>query len=72
MYASDGPKRVTQLPVCNPRFDGDEALAKTTITDYGVVALDRGLPGIHGEEDTLAGALATRMRDQNSWPTART
>jgi DNA-binding response OmpR family regulator len=31
-------------------FDGDEALAKTTITDYDVVVLDRDLPGTHGDE----------------------
>ncbi|HUA49215.1 MAG TPA: response regulator transcription factor [Solirubrobacteraceae bacterium] len=31
-------------------FDGNEALAKTTITDYDVVVLDRDLPGVHGDE----------------------
>jgi DNA-binding response OmpR family regulator len=31
-------------------FDGNDALAKTTITDYDVIVLDRDLPGIHGDE----------------------
>ena len=31
-------------------FDGNEALAKTSITDYDVIILDRDLPGIHGDE----------------------
>jgi DNA-binding response OmpR family regulator len=31
-------------------FDGSEALAKTSITEYEVVVLDRDLPGIHGDE----------------------
>ncbi|HUA46636.1 MAG TPA: response regulator transcription factor [Solirubrobacteraceae bacterium] len=31
-------------------FDGNEALAKTAITEYDVVVLDRDLPGIHGDE----------------------
>ena len=31
-------------------FDGNEALAKATITDYDVIVLDRDLPGVHGDE----------------------
>lgn len=31
-------------------FDGEEALDKAEITGYDVVVLDRGLPGIHGDE----------------------
>lgn len=31
-------------------FDGREALARTTLTTYDVVVLDRDLPGVHGDE----------------------
>jgi DNA-binding response OmpR family regulator len=31
-------------------FDGREALARTTLTSYDVVVLDRDLPGVHGDE----------------------
>jgi DNA-binding response OmpR family regulator len=31
-------------------FDGADALAHTTITDYDVVVLDRDLPNIHGDQ----------------------
>ena len=31
-------------------FDGREALARTTLTNYDVVVLDRDLPGVHGDE----------------------
>ncbi len=31
-------------------FDGEEALEKATVTPYEVVVLDRGLPGISGDE----------------------
>jgi DNA-binding response OmpR family regulator len=31
-------------------FDGNEALAHITITDYDVVVLDRDLPGVHGDQ----------------------
>lgn len=31
-------------------YDGEEALEKAEITPYEVVVLDRGLPGIHGDE----------------------
>jgi len=30
--------------------DGDAALAQLAINDYDVVVLDRGLPGVHGDE----------------------
>jgi len=30
--------------------DGEEGLAKAEVTPYDVVVLDRGLPGIHGED----------------------
>jgi DNA-binding response OmpR family regulator len=38
-------------------FDGSDALAHTTVTDYDVVVLDRDLPGVHGDQvcRTLAG-----------------
>jgi DNA-binding response OmpR family regulator len=42
-------------------FDGEEALAKTTITAYDVVVLDRDLPGIHGDE--VCGRLVAQERD---------
>jgi DNA-binding response OmpR family regulator len=31
-------------------FDGDDALAKTAVTRYDVVVLDRDLPGRHGDD----------------------
>lgn len=31
-------------------FDGNEALAKTAITEYEVIVLDRDLPGVRGDE----------------------
>ncbi len=31
-------------------FDGSDALAHTTVTDYDVVVLDRDLPGVHGDQ----------------------
>jgi DNA-binding response OmpR family regulator len=31
-------------------FDGREALARTTLTTYDVVVLDRDLPGVHGDD----------------------
>jgi DNA-binding response OmpR family regulator len=31
-------------------YDGGDALAHTSITDYDVVVLDRDLPGIHGDQ----------------------
>ncbi len=31
-------------------FDGREALARTSLTVYDVIVLDRDLPGIHGDE----------------------
>ena len=31
-------------------FDGREALARTTLTSYDVIVLDRDLPGVHGDE----------------------
>jgi DNA-binding response OmpR family regulator len=31
-------------------FDGREALARTTLTSYDVVVLDRDLPGVHGDQ----------------------
>jgi DNA-binding response OmpR family regulator len=31
-------------------FDGREALARTTLTGYDVVVLDRDLPGVHGDD----------------------
>jgi DNA-binding response OmpR family regulator len=31
-------------------FDGREALARATLTDYDVVVLDRDIPGVHGDE----------------------
>lgn len=30
--------------------DGEEALAKAEVTPYDIVVLDRGLPGIHGDD----------------------
>src|ERR1700728_3060169 len=30
--------------------DGSEGLQKATLIDYDVVVLDRGLPGVHGDE----------------------
>src|SRR6266852_5236195 len=30
--------------------DGDEALERLALTRYGVVVLDRDLPGVHGDE----------------------
>jgi DNA-binding response OmpR family regulator len=42
-------------------FDGDEALAKTSTTDYDVIVLDRDLPGIHGDE--VCRRLVTQERD---------
>ena len=38
--------------------DGDEALFKTSVTNYDVVVLDRDLPGTHG--DDVARALVER------------
>jgi DNA-binding response OmpR family regulator len=31
-------------------FDGDDALYKNSFTPYDVVVLDRGIPGVHGDE----------------------
>jgi DNA-binding response OmpR family regulator len=31
-------------------FDGNEALARTSLVTYDVVVLDRDLPGVHGDE----------------------
>jgi len=42
-------------------FDGNEALAKTAITDYDVVVLDRDLPGLHGDE--VCRRLVSEERD---------
>jgi DNA-binding response OmpR family regulator len=41
--------------------DGEQALAKSEINDYQVVVLDRGLPGISG--DDVCEALLGRRRD---------
>src|SRR5665213_796598 len=31
-------------------FDGNEALARTSLVTYDVVVLDRDLPGVHGDD----------------------
>lgn len=31
-------------------FDGNDALARATVNTYDVIVLDRGLPGLHGDE----------------------
>jgi DNA-binding response OmpR family regulator len=45
-------------------FDGREALARTTLTSYDVVVLDRDLPGVHGDDvcrQLVAGGNASRV-----------
>jgi DNA-binding response OmpR family regulator len=38
-------------------FDGHDAIARTEVTDYDVVVLDRDIPGVHG--DDVCRALAS-------------
>ncbi len=43
-------------------FNGEEALEKAAYTDYGVVVLDRDLPGVHGDDVCAQlGARSTRV-----------
>jgi DNA-binding response OmpR family regulator len=41
-------------------YDGEDALTRTTLTDYDVVVLDRDLPTVHGDE--VCRALVAQAR----------
>ena len=44
-------------------LDGDSGLERALVNDYDVIALDRDLPGIHGDDvcAKLAGAVRARI-----------